>query len=213
MRIKNNKLSFTGVADRDFLFLYAGDIPGTDEYADDRIVGLSLSRRDGRHIKHDITKPYPLSDESVDVYQAEDVFEHIEFSCLVKVIDEIYRVLKTGGYFRLSVPDYRCDVLYNRSEKDGLGNIVYDPFGGGNYRKGRVVNGGHLWFPRYETVKKLIDDSKFDRYKFYHYYDESGQSVTDPIDYSKGYVARTPDHDDRVQMPYRAMSIVVDMFK
>ncbi len=33
------------------------------------------------------------------------------------------------------------------------------------------------------------------------------------IDYSKGYIYRTPDHDSRVKNPYRPMSIVVDCHK
>ena len=48
---------------------------------------------------------------------------------------------------------------------------------------------------------------------FYHYYDESGKGVTEPIDYSISHVMRTPDHDERVKNPYRPMSIVVDCIK
>lgn len=206
-------LSFAAIAGRERIDLYAGDVPNLPEYADKGLVGLSLTASDRRHIRHDITTPYPLADGTVDSYQAEDVFEHIEYEKLVDVIDEIHRVLKPGGCFRLSVPDYRCDILRNRSLYDVSGNIAFDPVGGGAFRDGRVVDGGHVWFPTYEQVKQLIERSKFDDFRFYHYYDENGRSVTDEIDYSRGYVMRTPDHDDRVRNPYRAMSIVVDMFK
>ena len=37
--------------------------------------------------------------------------------------------------------------------------------------------------------------------------------VTHKIDYSKGHIHRTPDTDQRVQNPYRPMSIVVDCYK
>lgn len=206
-------LSFAAIAGREQIHLYAGDVPNLPEYAGKGLVGLSLTASDGRHIRHDITKPYLLADGTVDSYQAEDVFEHIEYDKLVDVVDEIHRVLKPGGWFRLSVPDYRCDILRNRSLYDVSGEIAFDPVGGGAFRDGRVVDGGHVWFPTYEKVKRLIERSKFDDFKFYHYYDENGQSVTNEIDYSRGYVMRTPDHDARVQNPYRAMSIVVDMFK
>ena len=73
--------------------------------------------------------------------------------------------------------------------------------------------GAHLWFPVWESVKALADQSPFPKAEFYHYYDENGQSVTHPIDYTLGYVDRTPDHDKRVQHPYRALSIVVDLIK
>ncbi len=206
-------LSFAAIARREQIHLYAGDVPNLPEYAGKGLVGLSLTASDARHIRHDITKPYPLAEGSVDSYQAEDVFEHIEYEKLADVVDEIHRVLKPGGCFRLSVPDYRCDILRNRSLYDVSGEIAFDPVGEGAFRDGRVVDGGHVWFPTYEKVKRLIERSKFDDFKFYHYYDENGQSVTNEIDYSRGYVMRTPDHDARVQNPYRAMSIVVDMFK
>jgi hypothetical protein len=53
----------------------------------------------------------------------------------------------------------------------------------------------------------------FDEIRFYHYYNEVGEPVTTPIDYSIGHVMRTPDHDERVREAYRPMSIVVDCIK
>lgn len=207
------KLTFDDIKNRDYIFLYAGDVPRRKEYDIEGIVGLAIRRATYRTILHDICQKYPLKDNSVDAYQAEDVFEHIEYDKLVDVINEIYRVLKPGAYFRLSVPDYGCDILYNRSKKDESGNIIFDPDGGGKYQDGKVIDGGHVWFPTYEKVLALIEKSDFSKYEFYHYYDENGNSVTKEIDYSKGYVIRTPDHDKRVQDPYRAMSLVVDLYK
>lgn len=207
------KLTFDDIKDRDYIFLYAGDVPRRKEYNIDGIVGLAIRRADYRTILHDICQKYPLRDNSVDAYQAEDVFEHIEYDKLVDAMNEIYRVLKPGAYFRLSVPDYGCDILYNRSTKDENGTIIFDEEGGGRYQDGKVVDGGHVWFPTYQKVLNLIEKSNFNKYEFYHYYDENGNSVTKKIDYSKGYVIRTPDHDKRVQNPYRAMSLVVDLYK
>lgn len=220
MRVKKNvfgklfrRLTFEDIKDRDSIFLYAGDIPKKREYDIADIVGLSLNRSDYRTIMHNICDKYPLPDDSVNAYQAEDVFEHIEYDKLVDVINEIYRVLKHGSTFRLSVPDYGCDILYDRSVKDTDGKIIFDPGGGGIYKNGKVLKGGHVWFPTYEKIEALIEKSNFGRYEFYHYYDKNGGSVTKKIDYSKGYIQRTPDHDERVREPYRAMSLVVDLFK
>jgi SAM-dependent methyltransferase len=193
--------------------LYAGDIPPWHR----GVVGLSLHRSDRRHIQHDIaTAAMPLPDDFANSYQAEDVFEHIAYESLPAVIDEIHRVLQPGGLFRLSVPDYRCDVLIARSRHDAKGRIVFDPGGGGAYVRGRVVGGGHVWFPRYESVRALVQRTRFataGKIAFLHYYDEHGTPVTNPIDYSHGFVGRTPDNDDRVRSPYRPMSIVVDLTK
>ncbi|ORB37218.1 hypothetical protein BST39_19265 [Mycobacterium paraseoulense] len=190
------------------------------EYRSRQQVGLSLTQADEWHIRHDVTKPLPLSDESVDTYQSEDVFEHIAYGKIPATLFEIYRVLKKGGLFRLSLPDYRCDLLYERSVKDGEGNIVFDPFGGGAYKrrppifgKKTVVKGGHVWFPKFEDAAQLLRNTEFSSVEFLHYYDENGAPHTKPIDYSKGFVKRTPDNDERVSRPFRPMSIVVDCIK
>jgi predicted SAM-dependent methyltransferase len=213
-------MKFDEVTSHPFVSLYAGDLPDMPEYRCKQIVGLSLTQDDKWHIRHDVTQPLPLLDESVDTYQSEDVFEHIDYEKLPAAIAEIYRVLKKGGLFRLSVPDYRCDVLLNRSVKDSEGNIVFDPGGGGGYRrrffiagKKMVVNRGHVWFPRYEDVARLLEVAKFSSVEFLHYYDEDGTPHTNPIDYAKGFVKRTPDNDARVSSPFRPMSIVVDCVK
>jgi len=212
--IKNifcQKMSFNLIKDNSKIFLYAGDIPYLAQYKN--FIGLSLRQHNNNHIKHDITQPHDLPDNSVDIYQAEDVIEHIPYKLLQDVINDIYRILKPCGVFRLSVPDYGCDVLQDRSHKNASGEIVFDPVGGGRLINGKVVDGGHLWFPRYKTVADLLKTTRFTNIKFYHYYDETGKPVTHPIDYSIAYVQRTPDNDERAKNPYRPMSIVVDCIK
>lgn len=203
--IKNNKN----------IYLYAGDC--INNKTNIQFVGLSLENNNDTNIKHNVLNKMDINDNSVDIYQSEDVFEHIEYDKLCDVINEIYRVLKPGGLFRLSMPDYRCDVLYNRSEKNEKNEIIFDKGGGGNYdyKNKKVINGGHLWFPKYELVKHLLDNTNFenDKIKYLHYYDENSNPITKIIDYSKGYIQRTPDNDKRVQKPYRVMSIVVDCYK
>lgn len=192
------------------LRLYAGDVPSMAEY--DGWIGLSLTNEDHRHLRHDITLPVPLPDNSVDSFQAEDVLEHITYDRLGPVIDEIFRILKPGGLFRLSVPDYGCDVLRQRSELDLSGEPVFDP--GGN---GTPAKPGHVWFPRIENVYRLLERSLFHskgHIDFLHYWNMDNLThVTRPIDYTKGFVHRTPDFDQRVKHPYRPMSMVVDLIK
>ena len=204
-------ITFEDLMRMDKRYLYAGDVPDMDEYK--HFIGLSLLQGNDRQIKHDVTKALPLPDNSIDGYQSEDVFEHIEMNELPAVIDEIYRVLKPGASFRLALPDYRCDLLHNRTLRNSEGVILFDPEGGGKYIDGKVIRGGHVWFPTYELVKGVLDKTQFKNVIFYHYYDQDGQGVTKSIDYSKGYVMRTPDHDNRVSNPYRPMSIVVDCVK
>jgi len=147
------------------------------------------------------------------VFQSEDVFEHIEYGKIAAIFEEVFRVLRPDGLFRLSIPDYRHPLLRERSIKNDDGDVLFDPGGGGRFQNGQVVDGGHVWFPIYETVKALFDASRFRDVKFLHYKDESGQSVLKPIDYALGHIQRTPDNDERVASPRIAMSIVVDARK
>ncbi|MDD4849068.1 MAG: methyltransferase domain-containing protein [Gemmiger sp.] len=206
-------MSFAEAAQFNVLRLYAGDIPASSFYENQGFIGLSIKQGDWNTICHDITQPYPLADATVSLYQAEDVLEHIPYGKLVGVLDEIYRVLKPGCRCRLSLPDYRCDVYAGRCQRGPGGEIQFDPGGGGWYKAGALGGGAHLWFPTYEQVLALAEASRFTKWEFYHYYDENGKSITKPIDYSLGYIDRTPDHDPRVQNPYRALSIVVDLIK
>jgi len=213
-------MKFSQLSSLPSINLYAGDIPDMPEYRSTQKVGLSLKRNDEWHIRHDLTEPLPIPDGTVDSYQSEDVFEHIEYSELSFVISEVSRVLKEKGLFRLSLPDYRCDVLSDRSVKNSEGSIMFDPLGGGAYRRRmlifgekKVVRGGHVWFPTYEKVAELLKVAGFSSIEFLHYYDENGTPHTRSIDYAKGYIQRTPDNDHRVSNPFRPMSIVVDCLK
>lgn len=205
------KLKFEDLNKVENIYLYAGDVPQRKEY--EKYIGLSLNQRNKRHIKHDVINRYPLKDNCVNIYQSEDVFEHIDIERLPKIINEIYRVLKPKGIFRLSLPDYRCDIFYQRTLKDKEGELQFDPGGGGKFVNGKVMDGGHVWFPKYEIVKGILENTNFDNFNFLHYYNELGKGITNHIDYSIGYVMRTPDNDIRVQDPYRPMSIVVDCIK
>ena len=211
-------MKFEDIINNKEIYLYLGDMP-SDILTNTKInfIGLSLTNSNNYHIKHDIKNPFNLKDNSVDIIQSEDVMEHIDYKNLKDIINEIYRILKPNGLFRLSMPDYDCDILYDRSIKDKDGNIIYDRYGGGSYdlKNKRVINGGHLWFPNYKSVKELLESSNFknDTINYLHYYDENKIPVTKKIDYSLGYIKRTPDHDFRVKDPYRPMSIVVDCYK
>jgi hypothetical protein len=176
-------------------------------------IGITPFDSSTRNIRHDLRERIPVGNNSVDVFQSEDVFEHIPYDELPGIVSEVFRILAIGGLFRLSVPDYRSHILRHRSIIDADGAVLFDPGGGGSFQDGKVIDGGHVWFPVYETVKALFDSSRFEDVQFLHYTDADGLSVLNPIDYSLGNVQRTPDHDPRVSSPRQAMSIVVDAWK
>lgn len=214
-------VSFDDIRNDKNIYLYCGNLPNNRRVKTRlNFIGLSLhvTKRTREYtIQHDLTKPLNLRDNTVDIVQSEDVFEHIDYSVLPSVINEIYRCLKPNGLFRLSIPDYRCDILFDRTEKHPDGTLRFDPGGGGSYddAQHKVVNGGHVWFPTHDSVRKLLETSDFKKGKieFLHYTDSNNVGICHPIDYSKGYIQRTPDHDERTKNPRRPFSIVVDCYK
>ena len=190
--------------------LYAGKLRrGLPQYGD--YIGLTPFSPSSRNIPHDVTKAMPLADE-IDIYQSEDVFEHLPYNVMPDVLNHVYDALRPGGFFRLSLPDYRADV-YNSRCLYVDGEIIFDPGGGGRYADGKVVEGGHLWFPVFENVVAFIDASKFENYEILEGYDPDGERIMKRVDYARGYVQRTSAHDPRVRSDPRPLSLIVDFFK
>lgn len=173
------------------IFLYAGDIPSMKQYMDNvNLFGLSITKWDEKHIYHDITAKYPLPDESICAYEAEDVLEHIDVKKVVPAVNEIYRILKKGGILRICLPDYNSPLLNRISLKDNNGEIIYEPTGGGRLGLFGVENGGHLWFPTYERVFELLKETLFEKIDFLCYYTAKGKLIKREFDYTNGYVNR-----------------------
>ncbi len=176
--------------------------------------GITPYHASSRNVRHDLRDPIPIEDGSIDLFQAEDVFEHIELSAIPEIFVEIYRILKPSGLFRFSVPDYRNSLYLSRSILADNTTPIFDPGGGGAFEAGRVVAGGHVWFPTIELVRELFDGSPFSKYperiQYLHYNSDEG-SVRKRIDYNLGYIERTPDNDKRSSD--QALSIVVDAYK
>lgn len=198
------------------IILYAGEMsPNVRKVNKMNFYGVSITNEDMYHVKHDITQPYDLPDNSVALYQAEDVFQCIPKDKFIESVNEIYRILELDGVFRLSLPDYHCDILRERVRRDEEGNICFDPAGGGSYDEENkcVINGGALWFPTIDVVRELLDETDFDVIECLQYYENDDDFVMGNIDYAICHVKRTPDHDERVKNPKRPMSIVIDCYK
>ena len=207
--------NWTAVERKSLDKLYAGRL-FREEPQFREFVGLSFGLSSTNNIRHNMLDPIPLKADSISVFQSQDVFEHIPKDRLPVVIDEIYRILKPGGLFRLSVPDYRFDGYRDRCIFDSSGSIVFDPGGGGDYVNGEIVNGGHVWFPTIDAVRSIIEQTRFfenGTVTYLQYTNPDGSSVLKPVDHSLCYVKRCPDNDPRSQFPRRAQSIIVDLIK
>ena len=156
---------------------YAGEIVDDDNLKDPKMIGVCINKGDDKHILHDITNPFPVENESIDGFIAEHVLEHIEYSKLVDVINEIYRILKPGATLRICLPDYNSKYLRDQVMTNEKGIFIFDANGGGTYKEGIISGGGHVWFPDIDNVKRLIEKTNFDNYAFLCYRTEQGQLV------------------------------------
>lgn len=205
-------------------YLYFGSLgPHERQYQVPNFIGLALEPAHEREVRHDLAAALPYSDNSIAKVQAQDVLEHLPFERVPFVLDEIYRVLKPGGVFRLSVPDYRSPVHRRRSLYDWRGRVTGDLMMGaepyfdaatGDARI-RFAEGGeaHLWFPRYELITHLVLKSEIrkSRITFWQAFLDDHTFLAEPFPEDEMYVQRALPHDRRAGGA--PVSIVADFQK
>jgi SAM-dependent methyltransferase len=206
-------------------YLYFGSL-GLHErqYQVPNFVGLALHPAHDREVAHDATAALPFADATIAKVQAQDVLEHLPLDRVPFVLDEIYRVLKPGGIFRLSVPDYRSPVMKRRSIYDARGRVTGDLLMGatpyfddttGDARVRFSEDGhAHVWFPRYELITHLIlksDIRKSGEIKFYQCFLDDHTYLCEPVPENEMYVQRAAPHDKRAGGA--PISIVADFTK
>ena len=96
---------------------------------------VNIDFREGDGIKvHDLTKPLPYDDNSVDEIRAMDVVEHFNRFKVMDVIEDWCRVLRTGGLLTIKTPDIMniCERYYPQAKS---GKITWE-------RLSAIINGG-----------------------------------------------------------------------
>jgi SAM-dependent methyltransferase len=191
-------------------YLYFGSLGQHErQFQIPNFTGLALEPAHDREIKHDLASPLPYPDNSIAKIQAQDVLEHMAFDQVPFVLDEIYRVLKPGGTFRLSVPDYRSPIQKRRSIYDARGRVIGDLMMGatsyldtatGEVRVRFSADGeAHLWFPRYELVTHLVLKSEIRKAQihFYQGFVDDHTYLCEPVPENEMFVQRAAPHDRR----------------
>ena len=158
---------------------------------------INNSKHPHIYIYHDIEKPFALVDNIVDRIHSEDCFEYIEESKYPQILKELYRILKPGSLFRLAVPDYMNPKDRFCLEKG------YDE-----------RNKFHISLTTFKLLKPYLDNLPFTVY-YLHYWKDKDTFIQNEIDYSKGYIKRTPDNDDRNKgdNKLQVTSFVADLIK
>lgn len=205
-------------------YLYFGSLgPHERQYQIPNFTGLALEPAHDREKKHDLAAALPYPAGSIAKIQAQDVLEHLAFDKVPFVLDEIYRVLKPGGIFRLSVPDHRCPVLKRRSIYDARGRVIGDLLMGatsyldpatGEARVRFSEDGeAHLWFPRYELITHLVLKSEIRKAQihFYQGFLDDHTYLCEPVPENEMFVQRAAPHDQRAGGA--PISIIADFVK
>ena len=142
-------------------------------------VAVDLRAIENWGISHDLTKGIPLPDNSIERIISDHFFEHVSKESVINIFKECYRILKPGGNMRVAVPDYN----HPREVK--------------HIEKGVDLNHkDHIWLPTIEEFKPIIEESDFLSYDFRQYWTHEG-FYGQELDYSNGYIKRTPENDKR----------------
>lgn len=105
---------------------------------------------------HDLTKPLPYQDESVEAVLAEDLLEHFDKYMRFIVFYEWVRVLKVGGTVTVQVPNFKKILL--KFFKFGYDNFV-DFIFGENLWESRIYighYGNHKWGYSQRTLCEFV---------------------------------------------------------
>lgn len=90
---------------------------------------INIDSIEGENIlKHDLRKPLPFNDNSINFFFSEHFFEHLKKGEGIFLLKEIYRCLKQGGINRMSVPD--LDYLiknYLDNNLDAYSRVGFKP--------------------------------------------------------------------------------------
>ena len=106
---------------------------------------------------HDLAKPLPYQDLSIDEILAEDLLEHFDKYMRFIVLGDWVRVLKIGGIITLRVPNFQ-KILF-RYFKFNFDNFV-DFLFGENLWHSEVYSGHfgmHKWGYSEESLKKFVE--------------------------------------------------------
>ena len=72
----------------------------------------------------DMTTPLPYQDVFFDAVIAVRVIHHTRMSNIMKIVREINRVLKNGGFLFLQVPSYESETFDSGTIWDGPGTLI-----------------------------------------------------------------------------------------
>ena len=151
----------------------------------------------------DITDSLTLANyfepSSIDALLAEHVWEHLSEQDAFIGITNCFRLLKSGGYFRIAVPDgFHCDQEYIDNVRPGGKGAGADD---------------HKILYNYKILSKLLLKVGF-KVKLLEWFDEKGEFHFENWSESDGLITRSTRFDMRNKIhPTQYTSLIVDAIK
>jgi len=125
-------------------------------------------------IEVDITKPLPFQSDSVDFVYCSHTAEHLSGPDCFRFFEEVHRILKPSGVFRVIVPSItRVIEVVTPEYLEWLGK---SGFGQPNLRsaiENLVCGHGHLIFFSPDTLQAMLYGAGFDRMAHFQYNESS----------------------------------------
>ena len=121
----------------------------------------------------DITRHIPLSDNSVELIFSRATLEHLTYQELINHFLECHRLIKKGGYIRMSVPD--LDIMINNylDKKENVEEVKYKSEISGstpveNHTDlfiSRVLYHDHYYLHNFDTLSRALSKTGFTNIK------------------------------------------------
>jgi predicted SAM-dependent methyltransferase len=141
-----------------------------------RIVrGTAAGHRERYFLSHDARDPLPVEDGAFDVAYSEHFIEHVPRAAAIRWLREIHRVLRPGGFLRLSTPDLRRYVEgyadprgeFFARHREVLVEMAQFADSGVPDTRGFMVNQifrffGHQWIYDAEELQAVAAEAGFD---------------------------------------------------
>lgn len=160
------------------IFLYVGC--GAHRMKDFTHVEINIAKQYKKggnagepEILADITKHIPLNDSSVDLIFSRATLEHLTYPELINHFLECHRLIKKGGYIRMSVPD--MDIMINNylNKQEDLNAAINNSEVSAtlpleNHTDlfiNRVLYFDHYYLHNYDTLNRALKKTGFNNVK------------------------------------------------
>jgi len=112
--------------------------------------------KDHQFIHHNLEYGIPMADESVDFAYSSHFLEHLTRADTLRLIDEVYRVLKQNGLLRIIVPDLAFAVsLYSKGERERMLDKYFFVDSGDSYFA------RHKYMYDFDSLKNILENAGF----------------------------------------------------